>query len=770
MPVRVLLLYPAWKRLETEEFPPDATFQCEHEYMSHENNVTAHIPNWTTTRLGFCGGGSGICVSGNAIQENRNPTAASSTPTGLISTASRGRNRTAIISRTSATSGPSAGAGGGEQAATQTLVVSPRSGPHSACCISLMVGAASAPDFVQARTSDTNSGARDDNGRLSFSSTPCRRGHVRARRPTSSMRDGYTGSVTPASTPQAITLELVRDRSLSAVSSNSVVAAAAAGGGGSVTTTAAGPSLPPPGSVCSAIRTVTSSLAVSAMYGNGSGRDGPLPDEATLQSLLSVIAPHLRLVDGWRVVPIPLDPPSQLYREYQLTPTLGDRTHTSQGMVVLVLAPSSTLRLLRSEEGSVEAEAIVLEWIRGELLVKTSSQSKKSRLNNMKKRPTCCTACNEQHTQIFGDHPSPEYDDMLSCLPTLIDHSLSTQRFGSAYNILSYSRGSPPLSATKDLSTTERRYLHYQSGRLARQAALLSSPSSRFGPVHPVLSPKPATRRILSRAREHDAGMDSWSLAFHALLEGILRDAEDMAVIIPYQKIRWHYGRLRHYLDKVTVPRLVVLDLAHKSDRAMGRARYMPRPQSRTDTPFGQCRSHNSEDELEGETEEEYRSDNHHTANNVMEHRNWSNCVFGDPLMATVVGEGASRDFLRGFTGRQSAGQDGEEDGNSNDLPPTYGDIVECPEHAPMRLLLYKCYHETVAIVTEFYRPRKDSTAREFEARKRLNAVLAELDTVEDDPNEERSRRCGLSTVKRVSESGGGGEGPALLQLGTPEL
>lgn len=722
--------------------------------------MTAHLPNWTTTRLGFCGGGSGVGVSGTTIQENRNPTAASSASTGLISTASRGRNRTAIICKTRATSGPSAGAGGGEQAATQTLGVSPRSGPLSACCISLVVGAASAPDFAQARTS-ADSGARGDNGRLSISSTPCGRGHVRARRPTSSMWNGYTGSVTPASTPQAITLELIRDRSLSAVSSNPAVAVA--GGGGGVTTTTAGPSLPPPVSACSAVRTVTSSLAVTAMYGNGSGRDGPLPDDATLQSLLSVIAPHLRLVDGWRVVPIPLDSPSRLHREYELTPTLGDRTHTGQNMVVLVLAPSSTPRLLRSEKGSVEAEAVVLEWIRSELLVKTSSQSKKSRLNNMEKRPTCCTACNEQHTQIFDDHPLPEYDDLLSCLPTLIDHSSSTQRFGSAYNILSYSRESPPLSSTRDLSTTERRYLHYQSGRLARQAALLSSPSSRFGPVRLVLSPKAATRRRLSRAREHHSGMDSWSLAFHALLEGILRDAEDMAVIIPYQKIRWHYGRLRHYLDKVTVPRLVVLNPAHKSDPAMGRARYIPRPQSRTNTPFGQCRSHNSEDELEGETEEEYCSDNQHTADNVMEYRNWSNCVFGDPLMATAVGEGASRDFLRGFTGRQSAGQDGEDD-NSDDLPPTYGDIVEYPEHAQMRLLLYKCYHETVAIVEEFYRPRKDSTAREFEARKRLNAVLAELDMVEDDPNEERSRRCGLSTVKRVVKSGGGCEGPALFQ------
>lgn len=548
------------------------------------------------------------------------------------------------------------------------------------------------------------------------------------------MQNGYTGSVAPASIPQAITLELDSDHALSAVSSSSALAVAGSGGG--VTPTATGTPLPRPVSVSNAVRTVASSLAVSAMYGNESDRSGPFPDDDNLQSLLSVVAPHLRLVDGWRVVPIPLDSPGQLHREYELILTLGDRTPTGQNMVVLVLAPSSTLRLLRSEKGSVEAEAVVLEWIRSELLAKTTSQPKKSRLNNMERRATRRTAHDEQDPRIFDDHPLPEYDDLLSCLPTLVSHSPSTQRFGSAYNILSYPRGPLPLSSPRDLSTAEREYIHYRSGRLTRQAALLSSPSSRFGPVHSVLSPK-ATRRKSSRAREHHAGMDSWSLAFHALLEGILRDAEDMAVIIPYQKIRWHYGRLRHYLDRVTVPRLVVFYPADKSDPAMGRARYVPKPQPRTDTPLGARNSHDSGDEVEGRTEEEYCSNSQYAVDNVMEHHTWSNCIFGDPLMATVVGEGASRGFLRGFSGRQSTGQDGEGDENSNDMLSTYGDIVECPEHAQMRLLLYKCYHETVAVVAEFYRPRKDSTAREFEARKRLNAVLAELDAVEDDSKED---------------------------------
>jgi hypothetical protein len=43
-------------------------------------------------------------------------------------------------------------------------------------------------------------------------------------------------------------------------------------------------------------------------------------------------------------------------------------------------------------------------------------------------------------------------------------------------------------------------------------------------------------------------------------------------------------------------------------------------------------------------------------------------------------------------------------------------------------LLLYKCFRAVVSIVTEYYRPRPDSSRKELEGRRRLTSALAELD------------------------------------------
>jgi hypothetical protein len=46
-------------------------------------------------------------------------------------------------------------------------------------------------------------------------------------------------------------------------------------------------------------------------------------------------------------------------------------------------------------------------------------------------------------------------------------------------------------------------------------------------------------------------------------------------------------------------------------------------------------------------------------------------------------------------------------------------------------MLMYRCYRAVVSIVTEYYRPRKDSSRWELDARKVLTATLAELEKAE---------------------------------------
>lgn len=61
------------------------------------------------------------------------------------------------------------------------------------------------------------------------------------------------------------------------------------------------------------------------------------------------------------------------------------------------------------------------------------------------------------------------------------------------------------------------------------------------------------------------AGTTSWREAFCALFEGILRDAEDTFVHLPYSEIRAELSRLAPALEDVTLPRLVVVDFGRPS-------------------------------------------------------------------------------------------------------------------------------------------------------------------------------------------------------------
>jgi hypothetical protein len=127
--------------------------------------------------------------------------------------------------------------------------------------------------------------------------------------------------------------------------------------------------------------------------------------------------------------------------------------------------------------------------------------------------------------------------------------------------------------------------------------------------------------------------------------------------------------------------------------------------------------------------------------------RNWSSCVFGDPLLAAVFSDPQqqppSAAFLEGFNGRKI------EPARDRDLP-LDKTIIEDVDNAWIRLLLYQVYHAVVHIVSEFYRPRPDSSARELDARRKLNEVLARLAEVPDDPKRRHQRPSGdMSPAKR---------------------
>lgn len=91
---------------------------------------------------------------------------------------------------------------------------------------------------------------------------------------------------------------------------------------------------------------------------------------------------------------------------------------------------------------------------------------------------------------------------------------------------------------------TEQENIDRSLGSYVRALAALSA--TQFGMTHRVFAKK---------------GCRTWSEAFLALLEASLRDAEDMLVTVPYESVRYWVGKNSHFLDEVTEPRLVALNV-----------------------------------------------------------------------------------------------------------------------------------------------------------------------------------------------------------------
>lgn len=169
-----------------------------------------------------------------------------------------------------------------------------------------------------------------------------------------------------------------------------------------------------------------------------------------------------------------------------------------------------------------------------------------------------------------------------------------------------------------------------------------------------------------------------------------------MAVLLPYDVVRSHYQRLSWRMDAVKLPRLVLLDLGERNVMI--------------ENGIKEGSSHIPTESLK-----------------LTGLRNWSQGIFGDPLLSNVF-ENPSEGFMEGWKA-------GDED-----------DLIEDTGNAEVRLLLYRCYRAVLGIVTEYYRPQSDSSRRELENRRNLTAALSELERVDVAVNDMLKRARSLSS------------------------
>lgn len=341
-------------------------------------------------------------------------------------------------------------------------------------------------------------------------------------------------------------------------------------------------------------------------------------------------------------------PSTQLSRLYTLK-------MSDESKLLLSFAPSLAVRLLRHESTMLSSEATLVNFI--------------------------TELCRRQDTEtVESDKSGPRSPRsfLYGLVPRLLKHSSNNREMAYPYSIFEANSGVPLSTLSIYLTIPERREIERQLGSMVRSLASLTSPSGTFGTIGWVL---PNPYNTTTTTAPETRGSASWSEAFGLLLEGVLRDGEDMSVLVPYQTLRNHYRRLSWHLDAVTSPRLLILDAGNETNMLIERG---------------------SEEEVGTVLGENCR---------LVGLRSWSQGVFGDPLLSNCF-ENPSETFLEGWRGGTN-------------------DIIEDSENADIRLLIYSCFRAVVMIVTEYYRPQGDSSRRELEGRRLLTSALAALDKIE---------------------------------------
>ncbi|KAG9243435.1 hypothetical protein BJ878DRAFT_543264 [Calycina marina] len=373
-----------------------------------------------------------------------------------------------------------------------------------------------------------------------------------------------------------------------------------------------------------------------------------------LKEILIQILPSLTLG------PVEEIPSTQLARLYSLTMS-DDRK------LLLSLAPSLAVRLLRHEATMLSSEAALIGFITG-----------RDPLDTRPSTPEEPQAC------------SKERADLIALVPKLIRHSTNNREMAYPYSIFDGTAGEPLSSVSIYLNIPEHKAIDRQVGSMVRAMASMTSLSGTFGTANLVL-PEQLTSGVNTKSLSR--GAETWSEGFSLLLEGALRDGEDVAILMPYETIRAQYQRLSHHLDSVLHPRLLVLDAGSSSNILIQRALKTSTSTSASDSPSPHTVSPIK------------------PATRLAGLRSWSQGVFGDPLLSSCF-EDPSEAFLEGW-------RDGGED------------VIEDQENAEVRLMLYRLFRGVVGVVMEYVRPQGDSSRKELEARRRLTSALAELERVE---------------------------------------
>lgn len=152
-----------------------------------------------------------------------------------------------------------------------------------------------------------------------------------------------------------------------------------------------------------------------------------------------------------------------------------------------------------------------------------------------------CLETEARFLALIGQSANP-------CIPQIYHYDPYGSPLGSSYSLRQYVKGTPLSVMACQLTLQQRNGIDRHLGFLAGTIGQNVAPA--FGSLQQVAV---------------GAGKSSWSDAFCALFESVLRDSEDMFINLPYGQIRDELSRLQSALEEVILPRLVVVGLGRSS-------------------------------------------------------------------------------------------------------------------------------------------------------------------------------------------------------------
>ena len=406
------------------------------------------------------------------------------------------------------------------------------------------------------------------------------------------------------------------------------------------------------------------------------------------------------------------------------------RVELSNGVVLLISGPATPKYWgwLISKHSATRTEAVVLSWL--------SSRRRRSGLAE------ASTVLRDLATTA----ESPEDDALARFLPRFLYHFHMRDeglyfsgegicRRTEAWNIMVPVSGQPISTLEAPLSRNERQSVDQQLGHFLRALATVESPNGRFGFAGEVLSGSAVLSTWCQNNKDGLGPIDgngdrTWSETYDRLIREASSERRGKRLDIPFDRVRIHFERFRGILDNIMRPRLVALDGGDDANALVIREAPTDRPREPT----------SSVDRLQPPDGQDLIR--------LTGLQDWSNVIFGDPLIASIFSRNPSADVLKGFTRSAIV------DTLSKDLP---RGSFEDQRHVHVRLLLYQCYWIIKGMVQ---RPCNSSVWESWRIQSHADSVillqtLAKLDALPsiEMRSDHEASKAHLSRKRRRSES-----------------